>query len=80
VEGCAQAIYLDTILDGRKLELSGYSWLTKRLDDAQLVPGDYQARLVKDPHKVDGTLLYREYEILLPDGTVWDCSVSGLSE
>jgi hypothetical protein len=80
LEGCAQAIYLDAALNGQKVELSGFAWLVKGVYDVRLLPGDYQARLLKDQHKVSGTPLYQEYEILLPDGTVWGCTVTGVSE
>jgi len=80
VQDCANILYVDAILDGQKIELSGVAWLTHFQHSPQLLPGDYQARLLKDPYKVAGTPLYKEYEILLPDGTVWKSSVTGISE
>ena len=45
-----------------------------------VLPGDYDARLVKDSHKVAGSQLYREYELVLPDHVAWQCTVTGVFE
>ena len=68
----------DATLGGQKIELTGDCFPGHYL--LRLLPGDYQARLLKDPHKIGGTPLYREYEVLLPDKTVWRCTVTGISE
>ena len=68
----------NAILSGQKIELTGDCFPGQYL--VQLRPGDYQARLLKDPHKIEGTPLYQEYEIVLPDKTVWRSTVSGISE
>ena len=78
-EGCQRTIYADTILNGQKVEISGFSPLTTKYN-IPLLPGEYQARFLKDPHFAVGTPLCQEFEILLPDGTVWKCSVTGISE
>lgn len=66
------------ILSGQKIELTGDCFPGHYL--LNLLPGDYQARLLKDLHKMAGTPLYQEYEILLPDRTVWRSTVTGISE
>ena len=79
VEGVAEVIFADAVVDGKKLELNGgqYSHFTKFY---KLPLGDYQARLLKDSHKITGTPMYQQYELVLPDHTVWDCTVTGFSE
>jgi hypothetical protein len=70
--------YVDAIIDGKKIEL--------QVKDSNFEPynlptlGDHQARLLKDPHKRKDTPLFREYELLLSDNTVWPCTVTGISE
>ena len=36
----------------------------------QLLPGDYQARLLNDSHKMGNTPLFQVYEVVFPDKTV----------
>ena len=74
-----QALYADAILNGKKLELQGNPIGIQR-SWALIIPGDYPARLTKDIHNADSTAIFQEYEILLPDGTVWPCVSSGVSE
>ncbi len=73
-------LYADAIVGGKKIELMGTEVEYATFLRFNVLPGDYQARLVKDPHKVVGTELYREYELLLPDKVVWRCTVTGISE
>ncbi len=77
----------EAILNGRKIELSGLAVLLnnngqiKSGNNAMLiVPGDYQARLLKDVHNSDSTAIHQEYDLLLTDGIVWHCMISGVSE
>jgi hypothetical protein len=79
-ENCGRMLRAEAVLNGKKVELSGESWLSRSYYQVPVLPGDYQARLLKDPHPVAGTPFYREYEILLPDKTVWSCAVTGLLE
>ncbi len=77
----------EAILNGKKIELSGNAVL---LDDRNqiksgnnamlIVPGDYQARLIKEVHNSDSTLIHQEYDILLTDGIVWHCITNGIYE
>jgi hypothetical protein len=68
----------NAILSGKKIELTGDCFPGHFL--LNLLPGDYQARLLKDPRKISGIPLYQEYEVLLPDRTVWRSTVTGISE
>jgi hypothetical protein len=77
--GDAEMIYADAVMDGKKIELSG-GQRSHFLTFYKLPLGDYQARLVKDPHKIDGTPMYQQYELVLPDNALWRCTVTGFSE
>lgn len=72
-------LYADVTLNGKKLQLAGRAALIQS-NYLLITPGDYQARLIKDVHNTDGTAIHQEYELLLTDGIVWDCVVSGTSE
>jgi hypothetical protein len=76
---CDRKLIANAILDGKKFELSGNVVYIKR-SMLLLSPGDYQAKLTKDSHKTDSTLFSQEYDLLLPDGTIWHCYTSGVSE
>jgi hypothetical protein len=72
----ADVVYADTILNGKRVELRG-----NREVPFQVIPlGDHQARLVKDPHSMGDTPIFEVYDIVLPNQTVWRCTVTGLSE
>jgi hypothetical protein len=73
-------VHADATLDGRKVELCGGVPLRSGTYDLPLLPGDYEARFLKGPRPARGTPLSQEYEVLLPDGTVWRSAVSGFSE
>jgi hypothetical protein len=79
-ESCEKLVYVDAMLNAQKVELSGSAWVAEQVSAPPLRPGDYQARFLKGPHRADGTPFFQKYELLLPDGTVWDCQVTGLSE
>lgn len=76
--------YADVILNGKKIELSGNAVTVKKhsatINYGLIIPGDYQARLTKDLHNADGTIIRQEYDLLLPDGTIWHCVTSGIYE
>jgi hypothetical protein len=76
---CNNILYADTVLNGKKIELSGIAIIVKKTL-MLIVPGDYTVRLVKDNHNSDGTLFNQEYDLLLPDSTVWHCNTTGVSE
>jgi hypothetical protein len=76
---CNYILYADTVLNGKKIELEGADVIVKK-KVMLIIPGDYQVKLTKDNQNSDGTLFSQEYDLLLPDGTVWHCSTSGISE
>jgi hypothetical protein len=70
-------VYADAIFDGKKVEFE--VWTASCLV-ADVVPGDYQARLLKSPQNLKNGPIGWEYELLLPDRTVWNATVTGLYE
>jgi hypothetical protein len=76
---CSWKLYADTILNGKKIELSGVAIITQN-NYSLIRPGDYQMRLTKDIHNPDGTLFSQGYDLLVANGTVWHCFTSGISE
>lgn len=70
--GCQGEIYADSVLDGKKIELGGRY--------LEFSTGDYHARLRGKEPVPNPTKLDVKYELLMPDGSVWRCSVSGFSE
>jgi len=72
------ATYVDAIIDGKKVELQ----VNHDHEEIYGLPplGDLQARLLKEPRKTNNTPLFREYELLLPDNTIWRCNVTGIFE
>lgn len=72
--------YADAVISGKKIELLGaWTWIPGTFQ-TPLAPGDFQARLIKDPPKMSAGPIYQEYELLLPGGIVWHCAVTGISE
>ena len=71
-------IYADAVINGEKVELEGGQGIPYKYYKLSL--GDYQARLLKDPHKITDTPIFQEYEVVLPDKTVWRCTVTGVLE
>jgi len=71
-------IYADAVMNGKKVELMGGQGASSQRYRLSL--GDYQARLMKDPHKFGDTPLSQVWEIVLPDKTVWRCTVTGILE
>ena len=76
---CADGLYADAIIAGKKIELEGASVIEK-LNQVLLMPGDYQAQPTQDQHNADNTVIHREYDILLPDGSKWHCSTPGITD
>jgi hypothetical protein len=74
---------LDVTIDGRHLVLEGNQIVGKKKiigGAVWLLPvGDYKARIKKEDTAPNGAY-WREYEILLKDGSTWDCYVFGESE
>jgi hypothetical protein len=74
---------LDVTIDGRHLVLEGNQIVGKRKiigGEVWLLPvGDYKARIKKEDTSPSG-VYWRQYEILLKDGSTWDCYVFGESE
>jgi hypothetical protein len=75
---CKQ-IYADAVIDEKKIELMGAEVSYPSYKRFNVLPGDYKARLFKDPH-TDGTGLGMEYEVVLSGEVVWHCKVTGISE
>jgi hypothetical protein len=75
--GCYEAVYVDAIFNGKKVELFG------GVDKHQLqliVPGDYWAMLPKRPLAGGSEVLFQGYYLLLPDKSAWPCEITGFSE
>jgi hypothetical protein len=74
---------LDVTIDGRHLVLEGNQIIGKKKfigGEVWVLPvGDYKARIKKEDASPNGAY-WREYEILLKDGSTWDCYVVGESE
>lgn len=75
---CEDLVYADLIMSGKKIELRG-DW---EYSDYQLrlLPGDYDARIVKANHPTDDFPIYQNYEVILPDKRVFRGVVTGISE
>ena|ERR1700677_38039 len=73
-----EVVYADAVINEMKVELRGDK--NASYNYYKLPLGDLQARLMKDPHKVDGTPIFQEYEVILPNKTLWRCIVTGISE
>jgi hypothetical protein len=76
---CSNLLYADSILNGKKIQLSGNAVIVKKT--LMLIdPGDYMVKLLKDEHNSNGSLFNQEYDLLLPDNIVWHCFTTGVSE
>lgn len=77
---CDEYAFVDTTIDGQKMELMGkWSWVPGEYQ-TPLAVGDLQARRVKEAAPGANSPLYRQYELLLPDKTAWRCEVRGYDE
>ncbi|MGO8756803.1 MAG: hypothetical protein ACLQG3_01640 [Terracidiphilus sp.] len=77
---CGNTIYVDAILNGKKIELVGSQYYHLDREQARFAMGDYKARALKDATHKDGPHLGQKYEIVVADGTFWPCVVTGLFE
>ena len=77
--------YTDIVVNGKKFELCGVLDPYPGFHITPPLPGDYQARLLKEPKKAipdssSELLLGQEYELILRDGALWRATITGLSE
>jgi hypothetical protein len=81
----ASIIYADATMDGKKIELrfnlEPYPWF----HTAPVLPGDYQARLLKDSprkgaYKTSDSFLNQEYEVVMTDKTLLNAALTGVAE
>jgi hypothetical protein len=73
-----EVIYADAVINGKKVELRGDKNASYEYYKVPL--GDLQARLIKDPHKMGDAPMFQEYEVVLPNKTLWHSIVTGISE
>jgi hypothetical protein len=78
-------LFADAVLNGKKVKLAGnmpspHSIHAIRYPFSILGPGDYQIQLKQDESEMDGSVIRQGYELLLPNGDTWKCSISGISE
>jgi hypothetical protein len=78
VSSCDDVLYADMILNGKKFELRG-DWAYSNYQ-LHLLPGDYDARLLKANHQTDEFPINDVYEVLMPDKRVFRGTVTGISE
>lgn len=71
---------VDAVIDGKKIGLRGVDVSYPSYTRFKVLPGDYDARLLKDSPKGEPAGLYREYELLLPGKVIWRCTLTGISE
>jgi len=77
---CEQEVFADTVINGQKIELNGVLRSFHHDHQIRMLPGDYLAHLLKNTHRTSDTPLFQRYDILMPDKTVWQTSVTGISE
>lgn len=77
---CYNVVYVDAIMNGKKIELGGNAYYHPDREQVRFNPGDYKARILKDPNPKDGPILDQKYEVVLADGTIWPCAVTGFAE
>ncbi|MGA3011335.1 MAG: hypothetical protein ABSD72_13845 [Terracidiphilus sp.] len=75
---CSSALYADVILDGKKLELRG-DWAYSN-NQFRLLPGNYDARLLKANHQAGDSPINDIYELRTPDNRILRGTVTGISE
>jgi hypothetical protein len=76
---CGYGLFADADVDGKKVELWGGSEVEKH-KLALIAPGDYTAQLTKNDHNADQSVISQSYNLRLPDGTLWPCQLSGITE
>ncbi|HEV2134951.1 MAG TPA: hypothetical protein VGR47_12005 [Terracidiphilus sp.] len=77
---CEDVAYAEATANGEKIELMGNWYWDPKHYQLPLTLGDHQGRLLKNTPKAGVGPLYRKYELLLADRTVWPCTVTGISE
>jgi len=75
----------DAVLNGKKVKLAGNMLLPHGIHIIKppfmiLSPGDYQVQIKEDDSEKDGSIIRQKYELLLPNGDTWECSIIGVSE
>jgi len=76
---CNGAIYVDAIVNGKKVELEGDIVVNDHLHQT-LALGDYPARILLKAHDSDPTSIGQKYELETPDKYRWMFAVSGVAE
>ena len=71
-------IYADGVMNGKKVGLRGSQGTPSA--SYKLSLGDYQARFLKDPYKRGNSEMFQVYEVVLPDRTIWRCTITGIWE
>lgn len=79
-----EVVYADATMDGKKIELTFYPSHYYGYEMA-LLPGDYQARLLKDspqkdPYKTKDAWIDQQYELVMRDQTLLWTVVTGIYE
>lgn len=79
---CANVMYADAVVNGKKVELSSdYSqYLEFSRDKKTQLLGDYQARIISKNPGTDLNIIGLRYEVLLHDRSILRCRVTGVFE
>jgi hypothetical protein len=77
---CDEEVIADAVMNGQKIELTGVLTSFHHDHQIRMLPGDYLAHFVKNEHKTGNTPLFQGFDILMPDKTVWQSTVTGISE
>jgi hypothetical protein len=77
---CDYAIHANVNVNGKRIECSGDKVYYPHRYEFRILPGDYQARLVKSEPSKDDMPVYQVYELLLPERRAWQCVVTGFYE
>lgn len=72
---CSNFVYLDVTLNGKNLELRGPYFST-----FQIWPGDFQARSLEKKNKKPFDAIGQRVELVFPDKSIWQGTVTGVSE
>jgi len=77
---CEEELYADAVINGQRIELKGALKSFRHDHQIRMLPGDYVAHLQRNAHQTGDTQLFQRYDLLMPDKTVWQTSVTGISE
>jgi hypothetical protein len=77
---CNDEVHVNMNVNGKIIECSGDPVYSTHRYEFRILPGDYQARLVKSGPSKDDMPVYQVYELLLPERRAWQCIVTGFSE